>query len=207
MNVVSLFISPMLKQKQVSSFLLLPTRFLLGHMIQVSGLGFQSSIKFNLFFYGCTQMENKHQQLLLLSPQDLVLFFDVALKISFLGQTDLLLVHSWPRTNVPPGVVLSAPPPPRIQVNSHSLEKLLIHSRELFPDAPWQELRFWQSCAGLRPNTLSWFWCFSSRWLPKLIPLATKWKREEPEEPWSVTDLLYFALQNKLLQANSQGEL
>lgn len=75
----------MLKQKQVSSFLLLPTRFLLGHMIQVSGLGFQFSIKFNLFFYGCTQMENTHQQLLLLSPQDLVLFFDVALKISFLG--------------------------------------------------------------------------------------------------------------------------
>lgn len=121
---------------------------------------------------------------------------------------DLLLVHSWPRTNVPPGVVLAAPPPPpRIQVNSHSLEKLLIHSRELFPDAPWQELRFWHSCAGLRPNTLSWFWCFSSRWLPKLIPLATKWKWEEPEEPWSVTDLLYFTLQNKLLQANSQGEL
>lgn len=112
--------SPVLKQKQVSSFLLLPTRFLLGHMIQVSGLWFQFSINFNLFFYGCTQMENahKHQQLLLLSPQDLVLFFDAALKIRFLGQTDLLLL-SRPRTNVPPGVVLSAPPP-RIQVNSNT---------------------------------------------------------------------------------------
>lgn len=63
MNVVSLFISPMLKQKQVSSFLLLHTRFLLGHMIQVSGLSFQFSINFNLFFYGCTQMENAHKYL------------------------------------------------------------------------------------------------------------------------------------------------
>lgn len=196
----------MLKQKQVSSFLL-PTRFLLGHMIQVSGLWFQLPINFDLFFYGCTQMENahKHQQLLLLSPQDLVLFIDVAQKISFLGQSDLLLVHSWPRTNAPPGVVWSAPPP-RIQVNFNTHLRS-VWSRELFPDAPWQDLRFWNNCTGLRPNTLYWFWCFSSRWLLKLIPLATKWKREEPEEPWSVTDLLYFALQNKLLQANSQGEL